>query len=262
MLELDTVYCGDCLEIMSRIPDESVDLVFADPPFNIGKPYKDRRDDYQDWCAKWIAQCFRVLKDTGSFYHMTLTRHLEWKMPLMAQYGVFMNLISWRNVSASHSKRSFWNEYQPIMVYGKTQDYKFNTYAEVDMTPLTDCVQYHKRWRWGGYSTTYRGQLKDRWDDIPFVYAGSIHHPEAIIVAGTNKKAHPCQMPLGIVRRVILFSSDENDIVLDPFLGSGTTAVAAEELGRRWMGIELSSEYCTLAENRIAEARRQLKLEF
>ena len=85
-----TFYGSDCLEALHYIPSESVDLVFADPPFNVGikyKGYKDNSGTYREWCADWIAECFRVLKPTGSFYLMTIDRHLEWKMPIMAKYG-------------------------------------------------------------------------------------------------------------------------------------------------------------------------------
>ncbi len=228
---------GDCLELLKELPDNSIDLVFTDPPFNISKNYglyKDNRNDYQQWCEKWIKECFRVLKDTGTFYLMTLTRHLEWTLPIMSKEGYFINLISWRNVSACHTKNHFWNEYQPIAMYGKTKNYKFNTYAEIEETGWR---------RWGGYSTEYKGQIKDRWDNIPFVYAGSIHHPEAILQPGTNKKAHPTQMPIGLPKRAILFSSDENDIILDPFLGSGTTLRACRETNRNAIGFEINPDY-------------------
>ena len=255
-LPLDTIIQGDCLEVMQTFPDKSVDLIFADPPFNVGKDYGagvkgDSRIDYRDWCAGWITECFRVLKDTGSFYHMTIPKHLEWKMPIMAKFGQFINLIIWRNVSATHNKRSFWGEYQPIMVYGKTDQWLFNTYAEI-----YDCGFR----RWGGYSegSEFKGQMKDRWDDIPFVYAGSITHKEAYLKTGTNEKEHPCQMPEGIAKRAILFSSNENDLVLDPFLGSGTTAVAAKRLYRHWIGIELSEKYCELARKRVAQCQQPM----
>lgn len=254
MLEIDKVYQGDCLELMKQIEDKSVDLVFADPPFNIKKPYQDDRDNYKEWCSDWIRECFRALKEAGSFYLMTLTRHLEWKMPIMSHYGIFINVISWRNVSASHGKRSFWFEYQPIMLYGKTDKYIFNTYAQTDYEALVKYGDFRKSWRWGGYSTEYKGQLKDRWDDIPFVYAGSIHHPEAIIEQGTNRKSHPCQMPEGLAKRAIEFSTNEGAIVMDPFLGSGTTAVVCINTNRHYIGMELSPEYCAISEKRIAEA--------
>ena len=247
--ELGKLYHGDCLEIIPHI--EPVDLVFADPPFNINKPYMDKRKNYPDWCADWIGWCFRVLKDSGSFYHMTLSRHLEWKMPIMARGGVFINKIEWKNVSAQHSKNQFWPATQPIMLYGKTDNYIFNTYAETD-----NKIQK----RWTPFKKGSRGQLKDFWDDIPLVYAGSISHPEAILVKGTKKKAHPCQMPKALAKRAILFSTNENALVLDPFSGSGTTLLSCEDLNRRWIGIEIEEKYCEIAAKRIEKERSQLKL--
>lgn len=258
---IDKIICGDTLGVMAGMPDESIDLVFADPPFNVGKAYADKRSDYRDWCAEWISSCFRLLKPTGSMYLMTLTKHLEWKMPIMARYGRFVNLITWRNVSSSHGKRSFWLEYQPIMLYAKTEEYIFNTYAQTDLSNLLKYGDYRQKWRWGGYSTEYKGQLKDRWDDIPFVYAGSIKHKEAVLEAGTNKKAHPCQMPIMIAERAIRFSTNVGMIVLDPFIGSGSTAVAAIRSQRRYIGIDLEERFVELSYERIHIEQSQLKLD-
>lgn len=241
----DRIVQGDCLDVLAQMPDESMDLVFADPPFNVGKQYghSDNRKDYQMWCSEWIKECWRLLKPTGSFYLMTLPRYLEWKMPLMAKYGLFINLISWRNVaSCNKRKRQFWNEYQPILLYAKSENYIFNTYAEIQDSGMR---------RWGGYKTEFKGQMKDRWDDIPFVYAGSIKHKEAILKPGTRSKAHPCQMPEGLARRAILFSTNEGDIVLDPMMGSGTVALVAKRMGSHYIGIEISEAYVALAQRRL-----------
>ena len=241
--------CGDCVELMGELPDESVDMVFTDPPFNVGKKYgaahDDRKADYREWCAEWIAECFRVLKPTGTIYLMTIARHLEWKMPLMAKHGVFVSLIPWKNVSASHDKRRYWNAYQPILCYGKTEDYKFNTYAQTRELPKPS-------WQ-DARDERQKGQLLDWWDDIPLVYAGSVVHPEAVLKPGTCQKAHPCQMPTGIVTRAMMFSSDVGDTVLDPFNGSGTTAVAAKQLNRRYIGMELNPEYVELTKKRLQQ---------
>jgi site-specific DNA-methyltransferase (adenine-specific) len=126
------IYCADCLKVLKTIPHESIALVFADPPFNIGKKYggkssNDNREDYYAWCAEWIELCFAALKPTGSFYLMTLSKHVVNMGYEMQKYGVFINLVQWRNVSASHSKRGFWNSTQPILLFGKTDQYKFNT---------------------------------------------------------------------------------------------------------------------------------------
>lgn len=251
-LPIDQIICGDVLDILPKLPANSVDLIFADPPFNVGKAYQDNRADYHLWCRRWIGLCFRLLKPTGSFYLMTLSKHLEWKMPIMALHGKFINLIIWRNVSASHNKRQFWCEYQPIMLYGKTDDYIFNTYAQ-----YCEGVTFWAKER----NTNAKGQMKDRWDDITNIYAGSISHPEALIQSGTNKKAHPCQMPIGLAARAILFSTNEDAVMLDPFIGSGTTAIAAIRTNRHYIGIELEQGFVDLANERIRVENSQLKLD-
>lgn len=248
-----TLHHGDCLQILQGIESESMDMVFADPPFNVGKKYGrggDNRTDYMEWCAKWIEECFRVLKPTGSFYLMTIDRHLEKLFPMMGQGGVFVNLIKWRNVSGAQGKRTFWNSTQPILFYGKTAEYKFDTYAQTRKIAARNL-------RWGGYSTRPRGQLLDYWDDIPFVYAGGVRHPEAILIPGTNRKAHPAQMPVSLADRCILFSTDEGDTVLDPFCGSGTVGVSCMKLDRRFIGIEREGEYVKMTRERWAKKRLQ-----
>ena len=95
--------------------------------------------------------------------------------------------------------------------------------------------------------------MKDRWEDITFVYAGSIQHSEAILQPGTKKKAHPCQMPVGLPLRAIRFSSGEDAIVYDPFCGSGSTAVAAQFLKRKFIASDLSEEYVNLTNWRLLQ---------
>ena len=244
---LDAIVCGDCIEEMRKMPNESVDMVFTDPPFNVGKRYgakhNDRKINYRAWCAEWIAECFRLLKPTGTIYLMTIPRHLEWKMPLMAQYGIFISLVQWQNSSSSNDKRRFWSASQPIMVYGKTERYKFHRYTET--RPLAKSSWNKDR------AKREKGQLLDIWNDIPRVYSGSITHKEAVLIPGTHKKAHPCQMPIGLPARAIRFSSDDGDVVLDPFGGSGSTAVAAKQLNRRFITMEANPQHHELTKTRI-----------
>lgn len=245
----------DCLEFLREIETGTIDMVFADPPFNVSlkyKGYKDNVKNYREWCEAWVRECFRVLKDTGSFYLMTLDRHLEWKMPLMAMHGVFINLVKWRNVSAVHDKRRFWISTQPILVYGKTDAYVFNTYAQT--RTADEMVMSWSKER----ASKGKFQLLDYWDDIPFIYAGSITHKEAILEQGSNKKAHPCQMPEMLPGRAILFSTNEGDTVLDPFSGSGTTAVTCYKLKRRFIGCEVSAEYFKLSLSRLETVKNNL----
>jgi len=245
-----TIYHADCREVLPDLP--KVDLIFADPPFNVGKKYgetTDNRSDYYEWCEAWIAECFDVLNNTGSLYLMTIPRHLEKLYPMLASYGVFINEIHWRNVSACHSKRGFWNTYQPILFYGKTKEYKFNTYAQVRKNMN----------RWTEWFTGAKGQMQDYWDDIPFIYAGSIRHKEAIMKPLTNKKVHPCQMPTELAARAIMFSSEEGDTVLDPFMGIGTVPFTARKLNRKSIGIEIEERYCEIAARRCSQEVMELK---
>jgi DNA modification methylase len=248
MIDKPTIelHCGDCSEVMARMESKSVDLVFADPPFNVGKKYGkqgDNRADYKQWCGLWIAECFRILKDTGSFYLMTIPRHLEFTMPMMADKGVFVNLITWTHQAGLNDGRRFWALYQPILLYGKTQDYIFNRYAETK--PETD------NGRWGKHTTEYKGQLGDLWGDIPFVYSGGAAHPEAIRPEGSGKKSHPCQAPEGLSKRAIRFSTKDNAIVFSPFMGSGTDGVACKLLRRNFIGVEIVPTHFKRAERRI-----------
>jgi len=240
-----TIYHGDCLDILPQLP--KVDLVFADPPFNIGLKYGSKKasDDikanYNEWCGEWINLVWDLI-DRGSFYLMTLTRHLEFKLPIMAKRGNFRNIIQWRNVSARRPIDRFWESSQPIMFYVKGDAY-YERYAQTGK----------KTERWGKWRTDPKGQLKDLWDDIPLVYAGSIKHPEAIIKANTNSKVHPAQMPTGLPKRVIIFSCGCDGLILDPFMGSGTTLVAAKQLGRKAIGIEIEEKYCEIAVKRLGQ---------
>jgi site-specific DNA-methyltransferase (adenine-specific) len=253
-----TLHQGECEEVLKGIPSESVDMVFADPPFNVGKKYAgkngDSRSDYYEWCEAWVSECFRVLKDTGTFYHMTIDRHLERLFPIMGKYGKFVNLIKWRNVSAEHDPRQFWNSTQPILMYAKSDEYKFNTYAQA-RSQKQMVVSWSKE-----RAARTKGQMMDFWDDIRPVFAGSIVHPEAILKPGTKQKAHLAQMPIGIAGRCILFSTDEGDTVLDPFNGSGTTGAACLNLNRDFIGIEREQEYIEMARERWARISMQASL--
>lgn len=240
----NVIYNESCIDTLSKMDNDSIDMIFADPPFNVGKKYKgykDNNEDYFAWCEEWIKEGFRVLKPTGTFYLMTLDKNLPETLPIMHRYGVYMNIVKWKNNSAMHNKRQYWPNSQPIIVYAKTEDYVFNTYAET----RKHLEMWDKK-----RDARMKGQLFDYWDDIPYVYSGSIVHKEAILEPGTKKKAHLAQMPEQLPGRAIKFSTNEGDIVYDPFMGSGTTAIASVKLGRKFIGSEISEEYYKLATNR------------
>jgi DNA modification methylase len=245
---INKVICGDCPKVMKGIPDKSVDLVWADPPFNVGKDYgngkkADMVPNYFSWCKSWIHEGFRILKPTGSFYLMNITRNIGNLQCIMNKYGVFVNLIIWKNVCSWASKRGYYPKYQPILFYGKTKDYYFDTYAQREK-PFA---------RWGKMTGKMQGQMGDIWMDIPFVWAGSTQHPEAILASGSRAKIHPTQMPTNLARRVIVFSSPINGICIDLFAGVGAFEESAHDLSRRFIGIDINSDYCKIAEQRLVQ---------
>jgi len=248
---LITIYHGDVLEVLPTL--SGFNLAFADPPFNVGINYgkdKDRRGDYYEWQSAWVDLVYAALNDKGTFYLMTITRHLAETYQTMKQ-GYFINQVNWKNVSRVSSKRQYWPHYQPILVYGKTDQYYFDTYAQT-------ADSGHRRW--GGYTTEHKGQLGDVWDDIPFIYAGSIQHKEAILQPGTKRKAHPAQMPEGLSHRILSFSCPPNGKALEVFMGTGTTLRTAKDLGIKAVGIELNEEYCEIAANRMRQPRIPLRI--
>ena len=160
------------------------------------------------------------------------------------------NVIPWKNAASVHTKRKFIRCYQPIVFATKGKDYFFDTYFETNPRAIKSWSKDRQK--------RQRGQLLDIWDDIPRVYAGSVVHKEAILQLGTRRKAHPCQAPEGLLSRIIGFSCPKEGMVFDPFVGSGTTAVAALKLGRRFYGCDINSEYVELASKRIEKTRLEM----
>lgn len=249
----DTIVCGDCLDVMAQLPDGCVDLVFLDPPFNKGKDYgnyDDRRDDYWEWVELWFILVTRILKTDSSLYFMHITDGLWNVLALVNQMGFeLQNVIPWKNTASVHTKRKFIRSYQPI-VFATRGNYYFNTYFETNPRAIKSWSNERRQ--------RQRGQLLDIWDDISRVYAGSVVHKEAILEPGTKRKAHLCQAPIKLLRRVIGFSCPLEGVVFDPFMGSGTTAVAAKRLGRHWFGCDINPDYVEMACQRVAQAMSPL----
>lgn len=220
---------------MPTVENESVDLIFSDPPFNLGKDYgidKDKRENYYEWCAEWIKEGFRLLKPTGSFYLMTIQDHLEEMLHEMKKYGLQQNIIIWKNTSMP-LKKKYSVSYQPILFFTKTNKYTYHHDADGQVT--TAAIPYGKKPK----SFT----MKDLWDDIPFIAGGCMASKEAILKSDSKAKYHKAQMPLKLANRMILASSNEGDIVYDMFSGSGTFVVKAKELKRNYVATELNKDY-------------------
>ena len=246
MLDFNTIYCIDCIKGLQQIDNDSVDLIFADPPFNLGKKYgnyNDKRDDYYEWCHDWIGCCRKVLKSTGSIYIMNVQQNIWMIQKSLEDYGfLFRNIIIWKN-SSMPVKNRFCINYQPILFYTKSKKYTFHYDAEKHISNAVI--------PWGRKNKGFR--MIDQWNDIPFVPGGCMASKEAILKKDSKAKAHPCQMPIKLIERILKFSTNKNDIVIDPFIGSGTTAVACKKLQRHFIGFEINPEYVKIAKKRLSD---------
>ncbi len=242
-LPINQILQGDCLGLFQNIPSNSVDCVFADPPFNLKKKYNSHKDkllesEYILWCEKWISECVRVLKNNGFIFLHNIPKWLTFYASFLNSRAVFRHWISWEAMTAPMGKTL-----QPA-------HYGILFYSKGEVKDRFREIRYpHKRDRKGILVKDYGGKkgilhpfgplCSDVWTDIH-----RIRHAK-------NRDNHPCQLPLHLLERIILMSSEEGDTILDPFLGTGTTALAAKRLGRNFIGFEKDSEYCQIAKNKV-----------
>jgi site-specific DNA-methyltransferase (adenine-specific) len=248
MLKLDQVILGDCLEKLAEIPDNTIDVCFADPPFNLDKKYtsyRDQRslDSYLEWCEQWLVQLVRVTKPTGSILVHNIPRWLTYYAAILNKHAHFRHWIAWDAMSAPLGKTLLPAHYG-ILFYSK----------EPKGTKFYEIRAPHKKCRECDAFLKDYGGKKDQMH--PFGYLVSdvwtdIHR----IRHSKRRDPHPCQLPIHLLERLILMTTDAGDLVLDPFLGTGTTAIAAKRLQRHFIGIELDPMYVEIAEGKLAKIK-------
>jgi len=244
---INKVHCEDCLEFMKHIPDKSIDLVLTDPPYNEGYKYRgsnyqDKRNDYYEFLETVIIEIKRMLKNSGSFYLKHSSRQINKIVPLLNKHFIFRNLIIWISNSQAHPKLNYDSYYEPIYFYTKSDEYIFNKRAELREKPPT---------YWSGEGKEFIGLLVNCFYDIKKIQAGCLRKVEGGKIG--KEKLHPCSMPERLAQRLIKVSSNKGDLILDPFLGSGTTAIACKELNRNFIGIEINPIYVEISKNRLAQ---------
>ena len=257
---LNRVHRGDCLDLLARMPDASVHLAFADPPFNIGydyDSYDDRlaADDYLTWSKRWMGEVARVLQPDGTFWLAIGDEYAaELKVTATRELGfTCRSWVVWYYTFGVNCKQKFSRSHAHIFHFVKNPaTFTFNTDA-IRVPSARELVYGDKR-------ACPTGRLPDdtwilRPQDLPEGFAtdgDTWYFPR---VCGTFKERsgwHGCQMPEQLLGRIIRASSHEGDVVLDPFGGSGTTLAVAKKLGRRFIGLELSEQYATRIEDRLA----------
>lgn len=231
---------GDCLRVLQSMKSNSVNLIFADAPYNIGKNFGNNRDKwdsvqaYIQWCKQWIDECMRVLKDDGTMYFMTATQHMPYlDVYVSEKYNVLCRIVWTYDSSGVQSKKMFGSLYEPILMINKSDKAKvtFNNegiLVEAKTGAKRKLIDYRKTPP-QPYST----------EKVP----GNVWEFSRVRFKMDEYENHPTQKPESLLERIIKASSNVGDIVLDPFSGSFTTSAVAVRLGRVAVGIDLNEEY-------------------
>lgn len=251
--ERAVVHMGNCLDFLRTIPDEAIQLVVTSPPYNIGKEYekKLKLDTYLVQQADVIRECVRTLSPHGSicwqvgnYVDRGAIIPLDAILyPVFSELGLKMrNRIIWHFEHGLHCSNRFSGRYETIIWFTKSDDYTFHL-DPVRVPQKYPGKKYFKGPNVGEYSSNPLGKNPgDVWI-IPNVKSNHI-----------EKTEHPCQFPVELIERLVLSMTDEGDWVLDPFLGTGTSIIAAILHDRRGAGAEIMPKYVELARNRIAQA--------
>jgi len=252
---MDATLCQDTLDALDLLPDHFVDLLFADPPYNLTKTYNQRAfnkvtlDEYESWLESWIGKLPRLLKETASIYicgdwysssaiNRVLLRHFKVR-----------NRITWEREKGRGSRNNWKNNSEDIWFATVSDRYVFNIEAvkvkRRVLAPYKDPSGQPKDWTPepdGPRRITHPSNI---WTDLTVPFWSMPENTD-----------HPTQKPEKLLAKIILASSRKGDVVFDPFLGSGTTSVVARKLGRHYTGVEIDRDYACLAEKRLALAEQ------
>ena len=245
MEQLDFVYAGDCLDFMDRLYSEQgacLDLIFADPPYNLAKNYTNYEDTlhdqtYLDWCNSWLERCVKLLKPTGTLFVLNLPKWTTHHAVLLNKHLYFRHWIVWDALSEPRGK-IMPAHYSLLYYTASATQFTYNAPDSIytfDQCLRTKCVTGSKR------ELAPKTEVSDIWYDVH-----RIKHKR-------DRDHHPCQLPEKLMERVISIASNEGDVVFDPFTGTGTTLVVAKRLGRHYLGAELDDSYKAIADAKLAD---------
>lgn len=245
--ELSTIYHSDCFDALQEIKDGSVDLVFADPPYNIGKTFGTFKDswrsdkDYADWCYLWLDLCINKLSQNGSIYVMTSTQAMPYLDLWMRDRLTILSRIVWHyDSSGVQAKKYYGSLYEPILHCVKNpKSYTFNS-REIEVEAKTGAVRQLIDYRKANpepYKTT----------KVP----GNTWYFPRVRYRMPEYEDHPSQKPEALLERIIKASSNPGDLVLDPFSGTFSTCAVSQKLNRKSIGIEMQELYYRIGLRRL-----------
>jgi site-specific DNA-methyltransferase (adenine-specific) len=252
--EYGKLYKSDSIEFIKKIEDESVDLIFADPPYNIKKDKWDifkSQDDYLEWCLLWIIESHRVLKNTGTLYICGFSEILADIKYLSKSIFKNQKWLIWYYKNKANLGNDWGRSHESILHLRKSKDFIFNV-DEVRIPYNEHTLKYPNRVQ--GETSQYSNKKKYIWKPNPKGAKPKDVFEIPVISNGSwEKYKHKTQKPVELLKKIILSSSNEDSVILDPFGGSGTTYAVAESFKRKWIGIEREKEYCDLIKNRVSD---------
>ncbi|MEB3151024.1 MAG: adenine-specific DNA-methyltransferase [Sphaerospermopsis sp.] len=242
------IFHGDTINVLkNHISSESVDLIIIDPPYNIGKKFGDFHDkweseaEYLNWSYQWLDECVRILKPNGTIYVMSSTQAMPYFDIYLRKKLTILSRIIWHyDSSGVQAKKYFGSMYEPILYCVKDKNnYTFNA----------DDIKIEAK-------TGSQRQLIDYRKSVPTAYntekvPGNVWYFSRVRYRMEEYENHPSQKPESLIERMMLASSNEGDLILDPFAGTFTTAAVAKRLGRKSISIELQEEYLKIGLRRV-----------
>jgi site-specific DNA-methyltransferase (adenine-specific) len=248
------IVCADAFETLERLPEKSFDLMFADPPYNLTKSFGENSfrqtslEDYEIWLDSWFEKTALLLKPTASVYVCGDWRSASAIQRIGMNRFKLRNRITWEREKGRGAQKNWKNASEDIWFFTVSDDYVFNAEAvKIKRKVLAPYREDGKPKDWedseeGNFRLTAPSNL---WTDLTVPFWSM---PENTV--------HPTQKPEKLLAKIILASTNENDLILDPFAGSGTTAVVAKKLNRNFVAVETDENYCLLAEKRLDLAEK------
>jgi site-specific DNA-methyltransferase (adenine-specific) len=240
----------DLFELVQYLPNYFVDLLFIDPPYNLTKVFNNRsfkelnQEEYESWLDSWLSKIIKIVKPSASIYICGDWKSSSAIFNVARKYFIPRNRITWEREKGRGARTNWKNCSEDIWFFTKSNQFYFNV-EDVKMkrkviAPYRNEQGAPKDWEkheHGNFRLTFPSNI---WTDITIPFWSMAENTE-----------HPTQKPEKLLAKIILASSNKGDLVFDPFLGSGTTAVVAKKLGRKYCGVEIDEDYCCLVEKRL-----------
>lgn len=249
------IICGDAFQILKKLPEKSFDLLFADPPYNLTKNFGAEKfkqtslDNYEIWLESWLLDCAKLLKPNASIYICGDWNSASAIQRVGMKYFTLRNRITWEREKGRGAKANWKNASEDIWFFTVSDEFTFNLESvKIRRKVLAPYTENGKPKDWeksdtGNFRATHPSNF---WTDLTVPFWSMPENTE-----------HPTQKPEKLLAKIILASTNENDLILDPFAGSGTTAVTAKKLNRKFTVIEADENYCLLAQKRLDLAENE-----